>query len=148
MDTAAGPIETGHGVHLVLYDGVCGLCQGVCQFIVARDPDGVFDFASLQSGTGRAWLERFGRDPHDLDSFCLITDYRTRPVLQIKSRAALAVAAELGSPWRWLTVGRALPRRIGDWVYDIIARYRYQWFGRTDSCLMPSPDVRQRFLDL
>jgi predicted DCC family thiol-disulfide oxidoreductase YuxK len=108
----------------------------------------VFDFASLQSGTGRAWLERFGRDPHDLDSFCLITDYHTRPVLQIKSRAALAVATHLGSPWRWLALGRALPRRIGDWVYDIIARYRYQWFGRTDSCLMPSPDVRQRFLDL
>ena len=148
MDMAAGPIETGRGVHLVLYDGVCGLCQGVCQFIVARDRDGVFDFASLQSGTGRAWLARFGRNPDSLDSFCVSTDYRTTPALHDKSRAALAVAGRLGPPWRWLVVCRVLPRAISDWVYDIVARYRYRWFGRTDTCLLPAPDVRQRFLDL
>ena len=142
------PDQTRRGVHLVLYDGVCGLCQGVCQFILARDRDGVFDFASLQSGIGRAWLERFGRDPHDLDSFCLITDYQTSPVLHIKSRAALGVTARLGAPWRWLRAGRVLPQVLSDWLYDLVARNRYQWFGRTDTCLLPSPDVRQRFLDL
>jgi predicted DCC family thiol-disulfide oxidoreductase YuxK len=142
------PDQTRRGVHLVLYDGVCGLCQGVCQFILARDRDGVFDFASLQSGIGRAWLERFGRDPHDLDSFCLITDYQTSPVLHIKSRAALGVTARLGTPWRWLRAGRVLPQALSDWLYDLVARNRYQWFGRTDTCLLPSPDVRQRFLDL
>ena len=142
------PEQTRRGVHLVLYDGVCGLCQGVCQFILARDRDGVFDFASLQSGIGRAWLERFGRDPHDLDSFCLITDYQTSPVLHIKSRAALGVTARLGAPWRWLRAGRVLPQALSDWLYDLVARNRYQWFGRTDTCLLPSPDVRQRFLDL
>lgn len=142
------PGATGRGVHLVLYDGVCGLCQGVCQFIVARDRAGLFDFASLQSAMGRAWLERFGRDPHDLDSFCLITDYHTRPTLHVKSRAALAVAARLGAPWRWFVALRVLPRPLSDRLYDIVARYRYQWFGRTDACLVPAPDVRQRFLDL
>jgi predicted DCC family thiol-disulfide oxidoreductase YuxK len=140
--------ETGRGTHLVLYDGLCGLCQGVCQFILARDREGLFDYASLQSATGRAWLEHFGRNADDLDSFCLIADYRTAPTLRIKSRAALAVAARLGLPWRWLTVFGLLPRPLGDWAYDLVARHRYRWFGRADACLIPTPDVRQRFLDL
>jgi predicted DCC family thiol-disulfide oxidoreductase YuxK len=144
----ATPGQVGRGTHLVLYDGVCGLCQGVCQFILARDRDGVFDFASLQSGIGRAWLERFGRDPHDLNSFCLITAYQTQPVLHIKSRAAVGVVAHLPAPWRWLSAARVLPQSLSDWLYDFVARHRYQWFGRTDTCPIPSPDVRQRFLDL
>jgi predicted DCC family thiol-disulfide oxidoreductase YuxK len=140
--------QGGRGAHLVLYDGVCGLCQGVCQFILAHDGHGRFDFASLQSGIGRAWLERFGRDPDDLTSFCLITDYQTNPVLHIKSRAALGVVGHLSARWRWLRAARVLPQTVSDWLYDFVASHRYQWFGRTDTCLVPSPDVRQRFLDL
>ena len=79
---------SGRGVHLVLYDGVCGLCNFACQFILARDRAGIFDFASLQSATGRAWLERFNRPTQSLDTFCLVTDYQTAPVMLDKSDAA------------------------------------------------------------
>ena len=93
MSLHVAPAESGRGVHLVLYDGVCGLCNSVCQFVLARDRRRAFDFASLQSLTGRAWLARFDRNPDDLDTVCLITDYRTTPALHVKSAAALAIAA-------------------------------------------------------
>lgn len=148
MSLRAAPARSGRGVHLVLYDGVCGLCNSVCQFVLARDRHREFDFASLQSPTGRAWLARFDRNPDDLDTVCLITDYRTTPALHVKSAAALAIAARLPQPWAWLAIFRFLPRGVRDWLYDRVARRRYQWFGRYDACLIPGADVRQRFLDI
>jgi predicted DCC family thiol-disulfide oxidoreductase YuxK len=148
MALPAAATDAGHGQHLVLYDGVCGLCNSVCQFILARDRHACFDFASLQSATGRSWLERFGRDPNALDSFCLIANYRTAPALLDKSDAALAVAGALGATWSWLGVFRVLPGVVRTWMYDFVARHRYRWFGRYDLCLMPSPEQRARFLDV
>lgn len=135
--------------HLVLYDGVCGLCNGAVQFILPRDRDGVFAFASLQSATGRTTAERFGRNPNELDSFYLVLNYDSpSPELLIKSAAALRVAALLGQPWRLLAGFRLLPRALTDAVYDIVARYRYRVFGRYDTCPLPTPDQRARFIDI
>ena len=144
---AAQP-EGPSGEHLVLYDGVCGLCNAICQFILARDRRGLFAFASLQSATGRAWLERFNRDADALDTFYLVTNYRTAPAIREKSNAALAVAADLGAPWSWTTVFRVVPPLVRDALYDFVARHRYQWFGRYETCLIPTPEQRARFLDV
>jgi predicted DCC family thiol-disulfide oxidoreductase YuxK len=138
----------GSGEHLVLYDGVCGLCSRVCRFILARDDRHRFDFASLQSPTGRSWLERYGRSADSLDSFCLIANYRTAPALSDRSTAALAVTSGLGPPWSWLSIFRIVPAALRDAIYDAIARRRYRWFGRSDVCELPSPDHRARFLDI
>ena len=134
--------------HLILYDGVCGLCNGLVQFVLARDRRGWFDFAALQSDIGRATLRKFGRDPDDLSTFALVTDYQRAPVLLTKSAAALAVSALLGQPWRALAViGRLFPRAFRDWWYDRVAAVRYRVFGRYDTCPIPSPEQRRRFLD-
>ena len=148
MAAVAAQTEAARGVHLVLYDGVCGLCNAICQFILARDRRGVFAFASLQSATGKTWLERFNRPVDALDTFYLIKDYLAAPVILEKSNAALAVAADLGAPWSWAAVCRVLPRALRDAVYDFVARHRYRWFGRYDACLIPTADQRARFLDV
>ena len=136
------------GDHLVLYDGVCGLCNRASQFILAHDRRGVFDFASLQSATGRAWMQRFGRDPATLDTFCVVTNYRSSPAILDKSAAALAVTRALGAPWSWFTLFTIVPAALRNVIYDLVARNRYQWFGRYDTCRIPTPAERARFIDV
>jgi predicted DCC family thiol-disulfide oxidoreductase YuxK len=137
------------GQHLILYDGVCGLCNRLNQFVLPRDPGGLFDFASLQSETGRSIVKRFGRNPDDLDTFYVVTNYRTgSPALLAKAYAGLFVMKMIGPPWSWLGVLRLLPRALLDWGYDLTARYRYRLFGRFDSCLLPRPEHRNRFIDI
>src|SRR4051812_5924246 len=98
------------GQHLVLYDGVCGLCNRLNQFLLSRDGGGVFDFASLQSRAGRDLLTRLGRNPDDLDTVFVVVGYRGgAPVLLSKARAALFVLKALGQPWSWLGVFGVLP---------------------------------------
>jgi predicted DCC family thiol-disulfide oxidoreductase YuxK len=135
--------------HLILYDGVCGLCNGLVQFVLARDPWGVFHFASLQSEQARRILAPYGRDAADLDTFYVLTGFRTDGAqLLEKSTAALFVLQHLGGPWRWARFLRNLPFGLRDWVYDRVARNRYRLFGRQETCPLPTPEVRSRFLDL
>jgi predicted DCC family thiol-disulfide oxidoreductase YuxK len=137
------------GQHLVLYDGVCGLCNGLVQFVLPRDKAGTLDFASLQSGTGRSWLQRFGRDPDQLETFVVVTNYRgDAPGVLVKARAALFVARSLPQPWRLAVVAGVLPERLLNRVYDAIARRRYRVFGRSDTCVLPSPEQRGRIIDV
>ena len=137
------------GQHLILYDGVCGLCNRLNQFVLPRDPGGLFDFASLQSETGRSIVKRLGRNPDDLDTFYVVTNYRTgSPALLTKAYAGFFVMKMIGPPWSWLGVLRLLPRALLDWGYDLTARYRYRLFGRYDSCLLPGPEHRNRFIDI
>jgi predicted DCC family thiol-disulfide oxidoreductase YuxK len=136
------------GTHLILYDGVCGLCNGAVQFVLAHDGRRVFDFASLQSATGRAMVSRFGRSPEELDTFCVVTDYRSHPALAIKSTAALSVTKLLGRPWQWLTILRIIPVSLRDRIYDLVAKHRYRVFGRYDTCRIPDPAERARFIDV
>ena len=136
------------GPHLVLYDGVCGLCNHLLQFLLEHDRRGVFSFAALQSAAGNATVARWGGDPEDLTSFYVVADFRTPHARAVtKSDAALFVARELGWPWKALGVARVFPRPLRDRVYDVIARTRYRVFGRYEQCLIPSEEFRSRFVD-
>jgi predicted DCC family thiol-disulfide oxidoreductase YuxK len=136
------------GSHLVLYDGVCALCNGLVQFVLEHDRRGLFRFASLQSPRGRAVVSGAGGNPDELNSLYLVKDFRTpRSRLLARSRAALFVVGELGWPWRILRVVGVLPTFILDRAYNAIARSRYRIFGRYDQCLAPRPEFRDRFVD-
>jgi predicted DCC family thiol-disulfide oxidoreductase YuxK len=136
----------------ILYDGVCNLCAGVVKFVIARDPgpDPVFRFASLQSSVGRALLADHGiADADALKSFVVIDG----GVAYRKSSAALRVAQYLPAPWGWAgPAGACVPAFLRDAVYDCVARNRYAVFGKSEededgACLLPTADVRRRFLD-
>ncbi len=149
MSASAWQTSNSPGEHLVLYDGVCGLCNRLNNFVLPRDTRAIFDFASLQSAVGRSALERFGRNPEDLNTFYLVTNYRSEsPALLSKTSAALFVMKKLGDPWRWLGLLGVFPNALLDRAYDLTARYRYRLFGRCESCLMPSAEYRKRFIDL
>lgn len=144
---AQGPPHA-EAVHLVLYDGVCGLCSSLLQFLLTHDRRGVFAFASLQSRTGRAVVEHLGGDPADLTSFYVLADYRTRNSrIFARSKAALFVASQLGWPWKAAVIARVLPGAVLDRAYNVIARNRYRVFGRSEQCLAPRPEFRSRFVE-
>lgn len=126
---------------LVLFDGVCNLCQGSVQFIIARDPNQLFSFASLQSETGMRIKTEF-QIPPDTDSILLLENGK----VYAHSTAALRIARKLSAPWSWLYAGIILPRFLRDPVYNFIARNRYKWFGKQESCWLPTPELKARFL--
>ena len=127
---------------LVLFDGVCNFCSDSVRFLIPRDPEGKLRFAPLQSEAGRAVQERFGLDPDDLDTMLLVDEDR---VYQ-KSEAALRITRKLSGAWPWLSVLLWVPRPLRDWCYDRFAERRYRWFGKSDACLVPTPELRERFL--
>ena len=136
------------GRHLLLYDGVCGLCNRFVQFVLAHDRGCRFRFAALQSPVGRDFVAAFGGHPDRLDTVHVVVDYRSsaRRVLN-RSAAALFVMGQLGWPWRLATVLRRVPAAPRDWLYDRVAAHRYRLFGRHASCPAPDPRHRDRFLD-
>ena len=126
---------------MLLFDGVCTLCNGFVRFVIARDPAGRFQFAPLQSDAARRVL---GAAPQPLpDSLVLVENGR----LFTRSTAALRVARGLRFPWPLAYVFVAVPRPVRDYLYDAVARNRYRWFGRRESCMVPTPELRARFLD-
>ena len=128
---------------LLLFDGVCNLCNGSVLWVIRRDPAGRFRFASLQSEVGRQLLAEAGLPPSALSTVVLYADGR----FYTRSDAALGVLARLGSPWSWLAVFRLVPRALRNRLYDWIAGNRYRWFGKKESCMIPTPELRNRFLD-
>lgn len=136
------------GTSVILYDGVCGLCNRAVRFVLKRDHVGVFRFASLQSSVARDILAGHGIKPDASDTFYVVLDLG-QPLERVlsKSTAALYVASMLGMLWRAVTVLKILPRRFRDAVYDTIARHRYQVFGRYDSCPLPETRYRERFIE-
>jgi len=148
---------------VVLFDGVCDLCNGTVRFILARDKAAKFRFAALQSEAGKTLLSRAGCEPADRlsigpgersspvaaapqpapDSIVLLDQSR----VYTRSTAALLIARALPFPWPLLYALIAVPRPLRDWVYDWIARHRYAWFGRQDTCMLPTPDLKSRFLE-
>jgi predicted DCC family thiol-disulfide oxidoreductase YuxK len=146
--SATQSASVGAGAHLVLYDGTCGLCSGLVQFLLTYDRRNVFAFAPLQSATGRAVVERFGGDPAELTSFYVLADYRARGSRAFaRSEAALFVAGQLGWPWKAAALARVLPGAVLDRAYNVIARNRYRVFGRFEQCLLPRPEFRGRFVE-
>ncbi|HKP47623.1 MAG TPA: thiol-disulfide oxidoreductase DCC family protein [Pyrinomonadaceae bacterium] len=133
---------------ILLYDGVCGLCNRLVQFIIKRDRNGHFRFASLQSEIASAVLKKHGRDPHDLDTVYVIVDYsQPSERLLARSDAILFVLKKIGGFWRLAMAGRVLPRPLRDLIYNLVARNRYRVFGRYESCMLPDPQHRAKFLD-
>jgi predicted DCC family thiol-disulfide oxidoreductase YuxK len=135
------------GRALLLYDGVCALCNGVVQFLIERDKLDRFRFAPLESSLGREVLARF--DIHAFpDGVMLLTDALTPAEhLYQRSDAVAAALQQLGGMWR--LVGQALrllPRALRDWGYGIVARFRYRVFGRYETCPIPPPEQRARLL--
>jgi predicted DCC family thiol-disulfide oxidoreductase YuxK len=124
---------------IVLFDGVCNLCNGFVQFLLARDRRGRFQFASLQSDAARRVLR--GDPPPE--TVVLVARGRT----YIKSSAALRIARGLPFPWPLLYGLIVIPGPLRDLVYDWVARHRYAWFGKRESCMLPTPELRQRFLE-
>ncbi len=121
---------------------MCNLCNASVQFIIRRDPRDRFRFASLQSAPAARILERFHINPDALHSVIVIDGDN---VYQ-RSDAALHVAAALGGVWKLMSVARVIPARLRDFVYDLIARRRYKWFGKRNECMIPTPELRNRFL--
>ncbi|HEX2535791.1 MAG TPA: thiol-disulfide oxidoreductase DCC family protein [Chitinophagaceae bacterium] len=126
---------------LILFDGVCNYCNSVVNLVIRQDRSGRIRFAPLQSGSGRRMLEQYGI-PDTLESFVFIKGGKAYQ----RSTAVLRVVHELPWYWQWGRIGWLLPRFIRDAVYNFIARNRYRWFGRSESCMIPSPEVRNRFL--
>ena len=128
---------------IVLFDGICNLCNGIVQFIIKRDPKGKFKFAALQSEAGQALLAKLGFPANYKDSIIYVNGnsyYR-------KSTAALKILKDLGGIWKLFYVFMILPRFIRNFFYDIIAKTRYTIFGARDSCMVPTPELKDRFLD-
>ena len=133
---------------VILYDGVCGLCNRVVQAVLHRDPAGHFRFAALQSGFARRTLARHGKDPCDLGTMYVVVDPEgPAERLLAKSDAALHVLGRLGHGRLLGAVLRALPTRLRDRGYDAIVSRRYRLFGRLDACPVPGSEHRTRFID-
>ncbi len=128
---------------VILFDGVCNLCNGAVTWVIERDNRAYFRFASLQSGAARSALSDAGAPAIMPDSIVLLD----ADGVHVRSDAALRIAARLGMPWSLLSLARIVPRVLRDAVYDFIARNRYRWFGRRDVCMLPTAGVADRFLD-
>ena len=129
--------------NVVLFDGVCNLCSGAVQFIIKRDTSGVFKFASLQSSYGQQQLDQFKIDKNLLHSIILVSENQFFE----RSDAALEIVKQLKGIWPALYVFKILPRLLRDAVYNFVARNRYRLFGKKDACWIPSPELKERFLD-
>ena len=137
------------GDHLILYDGVCGLCSRLTRFVLDRDSRAEFSFASLQSEAAHVLLQKFGKNPDDLDTFFVLADYRSGSArLYDRSQAALFVLGHLNTPLRVLSIAKVLPGWLLDILYRLVARHRYRIFGRSDQCWIPKADELNRFIDL
>ena len=128
---------------LILFDGVCNLCNGFVQSVIERDPQGRFQFGALQSPAAQRVLSLHDAPSPLPDSIVLVEDGR----VYTRSTAALRIARGLGFPSALTYAFIAVPRPIRDWAYDVVANHRYRWFGRREACMLPTPELRSRFLD-
>ena len=137
------------GGHIFLFDGVCGLCSKFVQFVLPKDQENKFQFASLQSSFATELLKRYNINPKDLNSFYVVADYDlpSQRVLS-KSDAAAFVLSNLDGPWSMLSLIKHLPKALRNWGYDLVAKNRYQIFGKKDSCQLPSESTKGRFIEV
>lgn len=128
---------------IILFDGVCNLCNSSVQFIIKRDTKDVFRFVALQSEIGREIIDFLGIDTKITDSIIL---YEPNRAYYVKAEAALRIAKELTGLYKFLFVFNYLPAIIKDTLYDFIAKNRYKWYGKNESCMIPTPELKQKFL--
>lgn len=128
--------------HIMIFDGVCHLCARSVKFILAHESAPTLRFVPTQSAAGAYLMREFGLSAADAKTFVLVVDGQP----YVRSEAAIRVARYLKWPWRLLGGIRVLPRALRDRGYDVVARNRYRWFGRAESCMMPTPELRGRFI--
>ena len=129
---------------LILFDGVCNLCNSTVTYVIKRDKKDVFRFATLQSDIGENVIKKYNIDTSKTDSILL---YSHEQGLTYKSTAALKVACGLGFPQNLMGVFFIIPPFIRNWVYDYIAKNRYKWYGKKASCMIPTPELKAKFLE-
>ncbi len=131
---------------VILFDGVCNLCNSAVRWVIERDKEGRFGFASLQSDAARRELVKVmgTKEIEALPDSIVLLD---SDGVHVRSAAALRIVRGLGYPFALLRLGIVLPRPIRDLIYDLMARNRYRWFGRQDTCMIPTPDIAAHFLD-
>jgi len=127
-------------LNLILFDGVCNLCEASVQFVIERDTKKHFHFTSQQSPLGQALIKRYQLEEHD--SIILISKGK----VFLYSDAALQIAKELDSKWRYLFIFRFVPKFLRDRVYKLVAKSRYHTFGKKEHCMMPNKEIESRFL--
>jgi len=127
---------------IVLFDGVCNFCNASVNFILARDKKNKFKFAALQSNAGMELQKKFGLDPNDLKTFILVEDDK----YYTKTTAALRTVKELNFPWNLSYIFIVIPPFIRNIAYNVIAKYRYKWFGKRDKCRVPTEEEKENFL--
>ena len=127
---------------LVLFDGVCNLCNNSIQYIIKRDRHNVFMFAPLQSEIGNELIKQYDIDTNKVDSILL---YEHDKGISSRSTAALKIASKLNFPTNLLQVFFIVPTFIRNWVYNYIAKNRYKWYGKREHCMIPTPELRSKF---
>lgn len=129
---------------LILFDGVCNLCNSSVQYVIKHDKNNVFLFAALQSDIGQQIIEAYKIDTNKVDSILLYTPEKG---VDYKSTAALKIASQLGFPQNLMTAFFIIPPFIRNWAYDYIAKNRYKWYGKKESCWIPTPELKSKFLE-
>lgn len=128
---------------VVLFDGVCNFCNAGVNFIIDNDPKKIFRFAALQSKAGKALLKKFNLSADALDTVALIENEKA----YTKSSAALRIMRKLNQPFPLFSFISFVPPFVRDTVYDVVAKNRYRWFGKRESCCVPAPELKSRFLE-
>ena len=128
---------------LILFDGVCNLCNSTVQYVINHDTRDIFMFAALQSDIGKKLINSYKIDTNKTDSIFL---YSQNSGLKMKSTAALYIAKHLGFPNNIMAVFLIVPAFIRNWVYDYIAKNRYKWYGKRDNCMLPNKELQAKFL--
>jgi predicted DCC family thiol-disulfide oxidoreductase YuxK len=141
MSSYSIPKEENFAPPVVLFDGVCKLCNGSVNFVIRRDRKRRLKFASLQSEYGRTVLKKHAMELNSMDSMMLLEGER----LTVKSTAIIRISKYLGGAWPLCMIALVIPRFIRDFIYDIIAKNRYRWFGKYDTCRLPDPKHEDRF---
>jgi predicted DCC family thiol-disulfide oxidoreductase YuxK len=129
--------------HILLFDGVCNLCNSTVNFLIKRDKKQLFTFASLQSNAGQALLAKFSLPQQEFHSFVYVKGDQ----FYQRSGAVLRVLKDMGGIWKLAAVLLLLPTPLRDFIYNIIAKNRYRWFGKKNECMLPTPELKKRFLD-
>ena len=128
---------------IILFDGVCNLCNSFVQYIIKHDKKDVFRFVALQSELGQKILNHIGISEKNIDSIIL---YQSGVAYYYKSEAALEIAKQLGGLFSFATVFKILPTKLRNIFYDYVAKNRYNWYGKQESCLIPTPELNSKFL--
>ncbi len=128
---------------IILFDGLCNLCEASVQFIIKYDVSDIFRFVQLQSDLGKEILQHIGIQNQNIDSIIL---YNSGVAYYYKSSAAIEIAKDLSGIWHYGTIFRIVPMKISNVIYDFVAKNRYKWYGKKDNCLIPTSALKSKFL--